>query len=745
MAPDDLRRSIAATVIAIVGQSAQDAVPGGGGPDHQWFWASFANQASERFMPSASGIGQRPLSTVVSASLVAPVHDLADLVAGRILAEAITDLDGMARRQDDDGELLVREMFERFDLGPLWTREVPALPPPDPLPKGAGAIRRALLDRLESMETELSRLEGHIDAVMASLLDHFRPGRRARDLLRAVDPFQLEKQMTGLPGHRHAAAEMGFLGMLELLSSAPQPPEGVGSDAPQLPLIRRTAGGMRPARWSDPGVQQVVHAQDMWYSWQGRQLWHQKWKDREAIWRPVMDRAAKDLSALVEHLRRYAERERERFTERHTQLYAGHRIGTRYLLPPVNTLGDLCDQVLAKLLPGEGQANNRGAADLIKRLLEPDGWMRSPHKGTRTPEAVLAEIEDIVRQQVTEAINESEGSGAGPLLPSLQLLLETAAGDDGASQLAGSPWLDQFRSQLAGLVPEGFAPEGSGRLTALVVHPQTQDDDRAAAFLREHLGLPPDVPEFRAVDTDSITVVLLRSGMSLGDVPEVRRLMQTWAAARDDPSGEDFLAWRQRLGYRDDSLAATEADRRRILHHVLCAMWNGQVDITGAPHSPEQIRIRVQHEDAAAITLRLEAFEDNISSWAGLLRAYEQCALLDEGRIIEGACRRLMSARPKGLDTTPEAPSTLFLRLVHEVAPRQLALIRELAERFPARAHWLVPLRDFWEKTFPGALDLRFPGASRASRPTLRALEQHHARGRTQPTADAPTSDHRGT
>jgi hypothetical protein len=123
------------------------------------------------------------------------------------------------------------------------------------------------------------------------------------------------------------------------------------------------------------------------------------------------------------------------------------------------------------------------------------------------------------------------------------------------------------------------------------------------------------------------------------------------------------------------------------------------------------------------MTLELDDMEDGVSSWVGLLRAYERFALLDEGQIVDDVCERLMRAQPQGLTKSPAAPSALFRRLVHEVAPAQLALVEELAdERGEEGETWLAPARHFWTETFEGALDLPFPGVRRPTRRSLREL-----------------------
>ncbi len=305
------------------------------------------------------------------------------------------------------------------------------------------------------------------------------------------------------------------------------------------------------------------------------------------------------------------------------------------LLPaaPQNTLRAFYDDVVDRLAQSEGLPESADAAALLDRLVGPDDWRRALD-AVRSTGAAVKEIKQVVERRVKRLFGEANDDVfARPLLPSMELLLRAASGDGTAESKVDPRWLDQFRSRLAGLLPVGFVPDGSGPLKILVVHPASESDGRAADFLSQELNLPPRVvPECRAVDTDSITVVFFRSGMNLTDISEVRGVLSLWAEARDAGGEDDFLHWRQRLGHRDDWLVSTEQDRQRILHRLLCALWNGHVAAEGPAGSPHLVRISLQEGESATMTLRLEGFDGSLSSWAGLLRAYERWALLDEGR-----------------------------------------------------------------------------------------------------------------
>ncbi|MET9801607.1 tubulin-like doman-containing protein [Streptomyces sp. NPDC006368] len=740
---EDLRRSITAMVMSLIGTELSDdggQHSGRSEDDYQSFAAGFINKSVERSTPARSGIGYRGMSTSLAASLTVPVDDLAEIVAARLLAHAVRGMDERARRPVKDAPDRVRELFERSGIGPLWTREAPDIPPPEQLPKGSKAISQALRDRLGDMDDGLRRLERELTREVPRLIDDFKPGAAARQLLGTVGPFQLEALLAGLPGHPQRIGEAGFAGMLDNRRNDPERPEHIQLSPPQVPRVKGGAGGLVPARWTDPDVRDALAEQDEWYHWRAKALWHRAWAAGESQWRSPLSRVMKEVGELARALRAHEEDEGKLFADRRRELYRDDRTGVSYLLPPQNSLRAFYDDVLGRLVQSEGLPENADPALLLTKLIRAEDWRNALEAVRRSPGAAVKEIKQVVERRVKRLFGEANDVlHERPLLPSMALLLRAAAGDETAANKVDGRWLDQFRAQLAGLLPVGFVPDGHGPLKVLIAHPESESDGRAANYLAQELNLPPKAAqEFRAVDTESITVVLFRSGMNLTDISEVRQVLQLWSEARDAAGVDDFLHWRQRLGHRDDWLVSTEDDRRRILHRILCAMWNGRVDHEGSAASPDLIRIRLQEGESATMTLRLEPFDGALSSWAGLLRAYERWALLDEGQIIEDFCERLMQTQPTGLSTTPVSPSPLFLTFVEQVAPRQLQRLDELSGRYGEEdEEWLEPLRQFWDRTLPGALDMRFPGATRPTRPTLRALHQRYAREAAEPRHEA--------
>jgi hypothetical protein len=308
-------------------------------------------------------------------------------------------------------------------------------------------------------------------------------------------------------------------------------------------------------------------------------------------------------------------------------------------------------------------------------------------------------------------------------------LLDAAAGDDEARAEVGEEWFGAFAYRVAALLPPGYVPEGSGPLRIIVTYPGRMN--RAAEdYLHMALGLARtrDAPvvQFVSGHEDALSVVMVRSGMGITQVPEARDLLRLWTSAQYSPQPSDVLPWRQRLGYRDGWLLGSEHDRRRVLHRILVCLWNGiGVDVRDGD-SPRRVRIPLGPEPEAgvpreapraALTLSLLDAPAGLSTWPGVLRAYERWAITEEPRLTEAYAEALMSAVPaSGGMIRP--PDWQFVRLVTEIAPQQTALLQQMREapggaEDPTLArHW-----EFWTSLLPAAMRLPCPGVR--GEPTL--------------------------
>ncbi|MFD4138635.1 tubulin-like doman-containing protein [Streptomyces sp. NPDC058572] len=754
--PDDLRRSIVSLVMSLIGTELGDGTGprGRADDDYQTFAASFINRGLHRAARAASGIGHQGVSTSLVASMTAPLDELAELVSSRMLAMSVRRLTDPGRQSSHTYTGTVRRMFADAGLDELWAREALPVPDPDPLPRGGADIEQALRDRVSDMQALLEDLRRRVSRRAPALAEQFAPRAAVERLLRSTDLFQVERIIKGVPGDPDPVTVLGFLGMLENRSREPGRPAGVEVQPPAVPRVKGRIGGLSKARWGDDDVVAAIEAQDRWYKWRSRVIWHEAWREQEQRWRPAVVAANHEVTLLVEAFRKHVEEEPRAFAEQVQELY-DDRTGVSYLLPPQNNLHEFYDDLMERLIKRVNLRDNDDEAALLLKLIDGDRWQAAHSSGRRNPGAAVAVVKSTVEQRIKTLFAESGvQADERPLLPSMAMLLAAAAGVGDAAEETGKSAIEQFRFKIAGLLPHGFVPEGRGPLKILIVYPRIQAKDAVEEYLRKSLLLPRDGKrsiEFRGVETDSITVVLFRSEMSLTEVPEARNVLRQWARASQAEQVEDVLSWRQRLGYRDDWLASTEQDRQHILHRLLCAIWNGQADIVeGDADSPRRVRIRLYEEEGPHVpgmTLRLDEYRDEISGWAGLLRSYERWALLDEGSIVEDYCGVLMRVQPKSLGLSGSEPDPLYVQLVHKVAPHQLKILEERERLYgPRSTQWIRPLRQFWSETLQGALDIEFTDKG-AFQPTLRTLEaamgQQPDGGGAHPAAAPPPGDQR--
>ena len=333
-------------------------------------------------------------------------------------------------------------------------------------------------------------------------------------------------------------------------------------------------------------------------------------------------------------------------------------------------------------------------------------------------ESAVSYLLEQVKTEVKTFLREPP-LGEQPMLPKLADMLSDAAGHDSGSGIT-QDYLDEFKAKLAGVLPANFTPQGSGALKVLVSYPASTREPMIEGYLKSSVNLPAGVHDFRNTHTESISVVLFRTGMGVTEVGEVRDVLRRWSGALTHPQPTDMLRWRQRTGYDFGYLATREVHRVEILHRLLCAMWNGRASVENDPESPD--RIDVTLEGDVTMTLPLTPLRD-ASSWGSLLPAYELWAL-DDNPLHRAFCEQLMQIVPDGIKNKPVPPANLY-RKFREITGREITELKKLLDRQSGEQQSRTrQMLSFWETTLPAALDRNFTGVSAPVERNLRELER---------------------
>ncbi|MDG4766872.1 tubulin-like doman-containing protein [Solwaraspora sp. WMMD406] len=725
--PSDLHRSVVSLMLSLVGTDHDEAGEHVGAADrlYQSFADEFINKGVDREIAAASGVGNRGVSTALVASMTVPVDELADIIASRILSEAVTELSTAPPGRAEANRPLIERFFGMAHLDPLRTcapMEFAEVAPE----RGHEAVTAALRTRARTMLSGLDALDQQLASQMPALAQRFDPRRAAEQLIGEIDVFRLHRVVSGDPSLADPADRLGFIGLVESRRSEPAAPDGV-EVKPPLPAIEKRL--MRSVRWSDPDVQDCLERQDRWYRWRTRRAWHAAWAEQTTRWERPLAALRRDLLQITGQFAGYAQRnDIGSFNQRAKDLYRP-RTGVSYLLPPQGSdLEPFYQATLRRFVSyyvAQGRLRPTATpGDIVREVVGAEGWRQCYVQGwQRGADNAVALVSDRIKQAVKRLFR-YQTPDEQPLLPALSDLL-TAAADKPAGPV-GDDDLTQFRHKIAGLVPGGFSPQGTGPLKVLISYAAGSRDSEIEAYLENRLNLPREsgaVRDFRSVDAESIVVVLVRTSMSVTEVPELRGVLRQWSDAVHHEEPQDYLRWRQRLGDDSGYLMTTPEHRTRILHRLLCALWNGQIEVlAGDEASPVRIRVGLGQRQSVSMTLDLHPFE-RASSWGGLLRAYEEWTIADDDVIRQDFAEKLMTTRPHDLDSAPARPSKLY-QLVRQIAEDEVQVLDQIGRQIPRGNRALDLRREFWARTFPGALDMPFEAVSNPVRDNLRELEE---------------------
>ncbi|MFG1607798.1 tubulin-like doman-containing protein [Actinoplanes sp. NPDC049265] len=701
---DDLHRSMVSLMDSLLSAEPPDAQSSGLNASYMTFADDFINKAVERNPMSDTGVGRRGVTTSAVAALTTPLAEITDIVSGHLLANAVEELTKPPGAAESN-KTHIRNFIAAAGLDTLLEAK-PSRIPPYQNPAGLPAVLNTLTERANAMAANIERGQDSLAMPIAEMAQKIQPAAATKVLLRDIDLFRVRRVVFGHPELPDAVDRGGFRSLLEnWLKPPPAPPGLNAASPPQAGNLRRRI--THRMRMTDPEVQQVVRKQDNWYAWQTRRLYNAAWNDSRRLWERPWQGYVDEMVAVHEQFQQHARDDRQQFDARCKDLYKA-RVGVAYLLPAEdNGLGGFYRTVLDRMKQQYSQQlpANPHEGHVLNALLGADGWLAAYQAGRHDPLEAVGYVRQRIKQAVTEQLRPPTGDRPA-LIPRMEDLLSSAA--VGRSRSITDDDLNRFRQKLAELVPGGFAPDGRAPFKTLFTYPAAQENRDIERFLRREVALPIDMqgePEFRAVPGESMVVVLLRSAMGVTEVPEVRRVVKLWVDAQRSPRPNDYLTWRRRLkpdaGYR----LMSREDRRFVLHHLLCAAWDGRIEAHGDLSSPHRIEIRLGAEEASTMTLKLSAL-GTLSSWSSVLQAYEQWILNDDDRGRRDLAAKLMSHSPDDADRTPRRPEPEFLALVDLIELEAKKLKEAEEHRVLSRDPHLAVIREFWLESMPAALSL---------------------------------------
>ena len=718
---DDLHRSMVSLMNSLVGAGpTTDADEESTSRPHQSFADGFINSAVERYARAQTGVGRRGVTTSAVAALTIPLLEITDIISTHLLANAVTELT-VPPGAAETNKPQIRTYIARAGLDRMLEAP-PNRIPAQQSPVGYGPVLAALTDRANAMGANVERGQETYPAAIATLAQDFEPTVATEALLRELDFFRMRRAVFGHPDLTDPLDRGGFLQLLEGWQSPPNPPPGLNSATPPMPdsLPRKL---MQRLRITDPPAQAVVRKQDAWYAWQTRRLYNAAWKENRRLWSRPWQAYVTELRAIHDQFLAHVQLDRQQFDARSKDLYKP-RVGVAYLLPPEDRgLEGFYQIVLARLKQEHSQRlpPNSHEGHLLNVLLGAGGWTAAYREGRRDPEAAIGYLRQRIKEAVTEQLRPPRDQNRPALIPPMEDLLASAAVRRDKNVTEND--LNRFRQKLAELVPGGFAPDGHAPLTALFTYPAVKEDPDIERFLRREVALPVDMlgePEFRAVQADSMVVVLMRTSMGITEVPELRRVVKLWSEAQRHPHSQDYLSWRRRLRQDEGYLLMAGEDRQHVLHHLLCAAWDGKVIVGGADSDPDHITVEIGSREAVVMRLDLKPL-GQLSSWASVLQAYEQWILTDDDMSRRSLAARLMSQSPQDADRSPAPPAPVF-RTIVELADQESKNIEEAGKsRVLSRDPQLAVFREFWQQILPAALNQQV-GTTRKS--LLDLLEQ---------------------
>lgn len=704
---DDLHRSIVSFVESLVGAPAPEESEG---EQRLSFAQQFVNNITSRNSPSRTGIGLRPATMALSASLTVPVHEIATILADKLVAEAVAELEVPA-----PGELngdMRREFIFASGLGPLHLLEREDPPSPESA-SGAEDVIDSLTDRREQMLLQVGRLRVKLESELPAIVD-YQYTAAIRSALAKGDPFRLRRVIFGSPGLERKGDQRGFLAWVEDRAVVNDPRFAAAAQGQHLPAVPDLRDKLfRKTNLARPEVRAHLGEQDSYYDAACEYQYRARWATLRTHWERSSDRLRNTLGQFVAPFRSHVADFGDRYARACAQLY-GESVAVTYFMPPGgadNNLDLFYGTVLQSLARSRDIPEDSSRSKILLSLLGAEAWRDAfAAELDATAGSGLEAILERTRTELEIHLAKDGPNGSPPLLPGEKALLRmaAAAGDD-----ASEPIRRQLQRTLVGLLPPGFDLNGLQGDRCVVTYPADDRDPQVEQFLRSSLQVPgvdPSAIEMLPTSLQSLTVSISHSALGILEVPEVKQLLRRWDEALARPRPADKLPWRQRTGYDFDYMFADREARKRLVASLMVGLWDGLVTIAEDPAHVTKLELH-HPKTSISIALDLPPTGRGISRWANFIQAYERL-ILDASKAEIETCAAFIAHAPGGVyGEELSEPSDLVLPFL-QVVERDIRAAEQLADGTvpgpePARAMARAVL-ELWTETLPDAIDHPF-------------------------------------
>ena len=714
MARSDVARSVAASIIAQSSsikrvKNASTAV-GGEAVNKNSFTEWIINSRLETSKIHRLGLGRHPLMPMVSSSLTMPSRKIADIVAKRIIADGLKEIQDQLSRRVAPTEVEINDAIislgfhcmikpETFDTDTTLTFE------PAKLPKNQG-----------DLDSLLARLRSNINKAMPII---------ETQILKTINQksvFQLHDGLIDYLTKKSSDGETDILSALNVFSSAISKLEvnqaSIAANKTADSKAGRAKRSLFPKRLSAAAVRVAFDKERKDFEARVMEKWWSVWANNSQAHLQSIESSKLRINELTKLMKDFISEIDGETAEGYAEI-SKTRVGVINFVPtngrPVpEALSQLVIETAAQIRKSY-RLEDQSATALLRRLggqQNENAWALMVEKlskrGTKT------QVIDALLEPVTNAVDQAmTGSEAIPgTLPKLGKLLDDAARKDDSDHAR------TLRAILGSLVPDEMVPSGEYRFAKVLISYPGEENDAVERLIQECLNLSKSFAALRiqeteflaSGETDVVTVNINLIGQGLLDNPETRQILHRWKDAINS-NIDDKLNWRQRKGYKNIDRIFLGNNQVVVLNSLLRGLVGGIIKLEdGEDNSPAVLSISSENaRDEAPIMLEIPSLP-GFSSWANLCIAYENAVLEADirvdhaGTIIES----MLNFVPVCLDGDKCEIPQLFKSLLSlregELTKLESALqSSKYAEKGKRELQNAI---EFWRVSIPSAMEL---------------------------------------